>query len=137
MADGASFDFSDVSKLAADLGQIAGEIEKPVKSALNVTSMRVKKGAQQKVRGRKHFAQAAQAITFDVTTSRAGIESEIGYEKGRAAGQLGNLIEFGAPGAANALAPGNELQRTLNEEQADFIRGIEIALDDVMKAKGL
>lgn len=137
MADGASFDFSDVLKLAADIGEVADDVEKPVKTALNVTSMRVKKGAQQKVRRRKHFAQAAQAITFDVTATRSGIESEIGYEKGRGAGKLGNLIEFGAPGAANALTPGNELQRTLQEEQEDFTRGLEIALDDVMKAKGL
>ena len=38
MPDGVEFDFSELRKLAADLGQVAGEIEPFLKSALNVTS---------------------------------------------------------------------------------------------------
>lgn len=159
MADGASFDFSDVAKLAADLGDLEGEIEKPLKTALNVTSIKVKKRAQQKVGRRKQLSQAAGGITFDVTVSRGTFESEIGYDKSRGGvANLGNLVEHGAPNAkayklirlggelvpivdknapSRPLAPGNELQRSLHEEEADFEFGIGRVLDDVMKSKGL
>lgn len=133
----ASFDFGEIDKLAADLGDVAGASDKPIRQALNVTSMKVKKGAQEKVRARKHFSQAASAITFDVTARAGGIESEIGYDKTRNVGKLGNLVEHGAPGAANALAPGNELQRSLHEQEEDFQRGIERAVDDMLKDAGL
>jgi hypothetical protein len=137
MADGFSADFSELYKLAADLDAAAADIQKPLKTALNVTSMKVKKSAQAKVRGRKQLGQAASAITFDVTTRAGEVESEIGYDKSRAVGKLGNLIEFGAPASGNSLSPGNELQTSLHEEEADFIRGIEIAIDDALKSKGL
>lgn len=159
MADGATFDFDDVMKLAADIGEVAADGEKPVKTAVHVTSMKIKKSAQAKVGRRKQLSQAAGGITFDVTVKAGGIESEIGYDKDRGGvAHLGNLVEYGAPNAkayklvrvgselvpivdksapARPLTPGNELQRSLAEEKEDFVRGIEIALDDVMKAKGL
>lgn len=135
---GAGFDFSEILSLAADLGDIAdGDIEAPVKKALSVTSMKIKKAAQEKVRGRLQLGQAASAITYDVTAGGGTIESEIGYDKGRSVGKLGNLVEFGAPGSSNSLAPGMELQRSLHEQEEDFEFGIRRAVDDALKAKGL
>lgn len=136
-SDGMDFDFSELTKLAADLGRIPDEAIPNVKTALNVTSLRVKRGAQAKVGRRKHFKQAAQAITFDVTARKSEIESEIGYDKARPAGKLGNLVEYGAPGSPNALTPGNELQTTLHEEEADFVKGLSKALEDAEKKAGL
>lgn len=141
MTDGVRFDFSDLSRLAADLDAAADDIEPFVVSAVKFTSVRIKRGAGRRVSRRRHFKQAAQAIDFDVTRFRgfgaAVVKSEIGYDKGRTAGALGNLIEFGAPGSANALAPGNELVATLREEEPDFIRGIGRAVDDSLKKRGL
>lgn len=138
MADGISFDFSALNKLAADLERAAEGIEPFLKSALNVTSLKIKRSAQSKVRGRKRFGQAAQAITFDVTARKRYIDSEIGYDKRRGgAANLGNLVEFGAPGSPNALAPGSELVSSLHEEEADFVRGVERAVDDSLKKAGL
>lgn len=138
MPDGIEFDFTDLLKLAADIEGAAEGIEQPLKTALNVTSNRIKKSAQQKVGGRQHFRQAARSITFEVTGRKHEIESEIGYEKGRGgAAHLGNLIEFGAPGAPNALAPGNELKSSLSDNEADFIRGVLRAVDDAMRKADL
>jgi len=138
VADGIEFDFSDLDRLAVSLEQAAAGIEEPVKKALNVTSMKVKKDSQAAVGGRKHFRQAARSITFDVTTRVRDIESEIGYEKGRGgSAHLGNLIEFGAPGSPNALAPGYELRNALEANEADFVRGILLAIDDALKKADL
>jgi hypothetical protein len=138
MADGISFDFSELDRLAADLGKVADSIEPFVKSALNVTSLKVKRAAQAKVGRRRHFRQAAGAITFDVEARRGGFFSDIGYDKRRGAGALlGNLVEYGAPNSANALTPGNELATSLRDHEADFVYGIERAEEDARRKAGL
>jgi hypothetical protein len=138
VADGIEFDFSELNKLAADIDIAADGIAGPLKVALNVTSNRIKRAAQRKVGARRHFRQAARAITFDVNSRKRSLESEIGYEKGRGgAAHLGNLIEFGAPGSPNALTPGNELASSLAENEEDFMRGVLRAVDDAMRKADL
>lgn len=138
MTDGISFDFSELDRLAADLGKVADGIEPFVKAALSVSSLNIKRAAQAKVSARRHFKQAARAITFDVESRRGGFFSEIGYDKRRGAGALlGNLVEFGAPNSPNALTPGHELASSLRENQEDFIRGVERAEEDARRKAGL
>lgn len=139
---GITVDFSELDRLAADLGDVPAEAEKTLKSALQFTATRVKRGAARKVSGRRHFAGAAAAIDYEMkgfTGFGAHVlEVEVGYNESRGgASKLSNLIEFGAPGSPNALTPGNELQRTLHEEEEDFVRGIGRALDDAHRKAGL
>jgi hypothetical protein len=146
MADGLTFNFDDLDRLAADLESVPKNIGPFLESAVKFTSVRIKRGAARKVGRRRHFKQAAAAIDFDVKHFKGFgaevIQSEIGYNKDKPVGDkfpgaLGNLLEFGAPGSPNALTPGNELATTLHEEEADFIRGIERAVDDAHKKAGL
>lgn len=142
MPDGFDVDFSELNTLAADLGRVPENVGPFLNSAVQFTSIKIKKGAARKVRNRKHFKKAAAAIDYDVKVFRgfgvSVIQSEIGYSKDRPVGALGNLIEFGAPGGEpHALTPGNELQSTLQEEQADFVKGLEKALEDAEKKAGL
>lgn len=130
--------FDDLYRLAADLDAVPAETVPNLKKALGVTSGKVKKAAQAKVRGRKHFKQAAAGIDYEVKSSLTGIEAEVGYDKDRnEPAKLGNLVEFGAPGSKNALTPGNELQRSLKENEADFLTGIEKAAGDALRKRGL
>lgn len=141
MSDGIDFDFSEIDRLASDIESVPKTIGPFLTSAFHVTSLRIKRGAQAKVRRRRHFKQAARAIDYDLKRFRGFgvsiLESEIGYNDENAAGELGNLIEFGAPNSPNALTPGNELATTLHEEEADFQQGIEKAVDDAMTKAGL
>lgn len=141
MADEITFDFSELTELVADLGAAPAEAVPAVGSALQYTANRIKRGAAAKVRSRRHFKQAAAAIDYELTGfSGFGanvIAVEIGYDKHRPAGALGNLIEFGAPGSLNALTPGGELITTLHQEQPDFVKGLGKALDDAHKRVGL
>lgn len=140
MADGISFDFSELTALAADLGTVPDNAGPNVRKAVEFTSVEVKKSAAKKVTKRRHFRQAAAAIGFDVTAkagATSSITSEIGYDKGRPSGKLGNLVEFGAPGSPNALTPGNELVSSLHENEADFQKGLERALADAERKAGL
>jgi hypothetical protein len=141
MADGVSFDFTELTRLAADLESVPKNIGPFLESAIKFTSVNVKRAASRKVGRRKHFKQAAAAIDFEVKHfSGFGvkiIQSEIGYDKERPAGELGNLVEFGAPGSPNALTPGNELATSLHENEEDFMRGVERAEEDARRKAGL
>lgn len=146
MPDGVSFDFSELTRLAADLESAPKNIDRLLVSALKFSSVNIKRAAARKVGRRKHFKQAAATIDFEVKHfSGFGvniIQSEVGFDKhksigGKFPGALGNLTEFGAPGSPNSLTPGNELATSLHENEADFVRGIERAVDDSLKKAGL
>lgn len=140
MADGIQVDTSELNELAASFDRAAYGLAGFVSKALNITALRIKRGSVAKVRARRRWRGGARAIDYEVSRfagfGASVIQAEIGYNKGKG-GSIGSLIEFGAPGASNALTPGNELARTLREEEADFVSGLEKALDDSLKREGL
>lgn len=141
MSDNIKFDFSELTGLAADLGEVQASAERTIRSAIEYTSVEIKKSAARKVGKRKHFKQAAQAIDYELKSFQgfgvSVLQSEIGFDKDKPAGALGNLTEFGAPGADNALAPGSELVTSLHEQEGDFVKGLNKALEDAERKAGL
>lgn len=138
MTDGIDFDFSELNKLGADLGEVPIIAAPNIRSAVQFTATLVKKEAAKSV-GRGRWSAAAAAIDYDLhgtTGARlGGISAEVGYNKGRAGGPLGNLREFGAP--AQNTGPSNDLLKALGNNQADFQKGLEIALKDAERKAGL
>lgn len=136
MSDGINFDFSELNKLAADLGHVPVLAGPNIVSAIKFTSVLIKKESAKSV-GSKRWSAAAGAIDFDVhgtTGARLGaISSEIGYNKGRAGGPLGNIREFGSP----HTPPSNDLLNALHANEADFQKGLNIALERAEKKAGL
>lgn len=135
----AESDFSELMQLAADIEAAPKSLPKYLRKALEVTSTKVKNDAQASVRGRKGLGHAAGAIDYELDGSSGAVSvmsSEIGYTKG-GAGDLGNLIEFGAPNAGNQLAPSHDLGNALLNNESDFVHGVEQAVDDALKASGL
>lgn len=130
-------DFSELMQLAADLEQGGEAISGNVRKAIQVTSHKIKEDAKASVRGRKGLGHAAHAITYDTKESSSGVEAEIGYDKSRGAGKLGNLIEFGAPNSGNQLSPSHDLGNALFKNEEDFVNGLEKAVDDALNASGL
>lgn len=135
------FDFSELNLLAADLDSVPEKSGPFIRAAVEVSARNVKDDAGGRVSGRKHFKQAASAIDYELKGFQGFgstvLQAEVGYNKDRPAGRLGNLVEFGAPGSANHLAPGGELQAALHGNEDDFVRGLERAVDDGLKASGL
>ena len=134
-------DFSELDRLAADLGKASSGAGPFIRKAVEVTARNVKDDARKLVRSRRHFRQAANAIDYELTGSQmfgsTVLDAEIGYNKGTASGRLGNLIEFGAPRSNNSLPPGGELHKALALNRQDFVDGLSEALDDGLKASGL
>jgi len=58
-------------------------------------AMNVKKTAQELAPKGPHTPHYAKSISYDVTTSPAGVKAEIGPDKNRRQGPLGNIFEYG------------------------------------------
>lgn len=136
----AESDFSELMSLAADLESAPASLPKYLRKALDVTSIKIKKDAQASVKGRKGLGHAADAIDYELDGSSGAVSemsSEIGYNKDKGAGKLGNLIEYGAPNAGNQLAPSHDLGNALLANEADFVEGVARAAADSLGGVGL
>lgn len=69
------------------------------KGALNI-----KKDWQKRWSGHPHFPALPAAISYDLDEGRDWVGAEVGPDKGKPQGALGNLIEFGS--VNNAPIPG-------------------------------
>ena len=133
-----NFDFSELNTLSADLGKVAGNTGPFINSAIQFTSNLIKKAAQKSVSGGDpRWKALPSAIDYEIKTFQgfgaSVIQSEIGYDKDKGAGQLGNVREFGTP----KVPPHLDLQKALTENEADFEKGIARAIDDALKEGGL
>jgi hypothetical protein len=82
--------------LVADLAGSTKKLKKGVRTATAVTARKVQQDARRYVRGFRHLPQYPQSITYTVRSSADVVEAEIGPDKDRAQGPLGNLIEYGS-----------------------------------------
>lgn len=123
----------DLFRLAADLGAAGRDALPFAATALGKTSNRIKQAWRGKVQGSLGLEGLAYALSYDVTVHAADVSSEIGYDKGKAQGPLGNISEFGSirhpPRGFGAAA--------LQENTADFEHGIDRAVGDALKAHNL
>lgn len=126
-------DFSELMQLAADLDQGGAAVSSNVRKAVQVTSNKIKKDARASAGGRRQIGHASGAINYDVSESSDGVEAEIGYDKNHGAGELGAVIEFGAPN----FTPSHDLGNALLANEGDFVHGLEKAVDDALKAGDL
>ncbi|TFD61129.1 hypothetical protein E3T43_01270 [Cryobacterium sp. Hh7] len=132
------FNFDELRSLSADLGKVANNTGPFINSAFQFTSVLIRDAARDSVKsGSNQWRALPSAIDYEITVGANGtgsvIESEIGYNKDRAAGKLGNIREFGSP----SVAPHLDLQTALTDNEADFEKGITQAIDDALKAGGL
>lgn len=154
MADGFTVDSSDYSKLTADIGQAADNAGKYLRPAIERTARSVKDTAKANAMGMAHAPAFPHSITYDVGTTadqstsqiaasilaagNAGsrgstLYAEIGPDKERPQGALGNLIEYGSTNNP----PQGIMHGALQANEADFERGVERGIDDALKAVGL
>lgn len=137
MADGPSFDFSEIDRLAADFGKVNPAIAEGLKTALERTARNVKDVWRDKLAGSEHLPRLPYAVSYDIRNIRAvtgsDLTAEIGFDKSRTQGPLGTISEYGTPrtpGRGYGLA-------ALQENLPDFQHGIDEAINDGLKAAGL
>lgn len=94
------------------------------RKAVQVTSQKVRDDARGRIAGRKYLPAYPYSITYDTKVTAEGIEGEIGPDKGRAQGPLGNIVEYGT--SKNAPIP--HLGPALDANAEDLVAGMEIAV---------
>ena len=154
MADGFVVDTSELDKLAADLGRAPAVAGRFIRQAVEVTARHVKDDWRDAAQGLAHapafpysvgydigagnglsVGQSASAVIAGGVTSAGSstVTAELGPDKDRRQGALGNLIEYGSMNnPPQGLGHG-----ALERNQADFERGLERALSDAERAVGL
>jgi hypothetical protein len=136
MPDGFEFDFSDMAKLAASLGEVPKHAGENVRKATEVSARHVKDEWKKKLVGAKSLGQANRAISYELKGGRAirgsQITAEIGAELG-GQGSLVGIVEYGSP----TLAPRGYGLKALEDTTEDFQRGLEKAIEDAERKAGL
>lgn len=126
----------DLNRLAADLGHVPVALGKEVLAGLKGTAHNMKESWAAKAAGPSggHARHYPRAIDYDVRTNFANWSAEIGPSLGRVQGGLGILED--APGGVTA-APQNLRPQVVSDNEADFERGMNNAVDDALKRHGL
>lgn len=110
--------------LVDDLAGSVKKVRKNARTATAVTARKVQLDARRYVRGFRHLPQYPASITYSVRLTEIGVEAEIGPDKDRAQGPLGNLIEYGS--INNPPTP--HLGPALEANADDLAVGMAIAL---------
>ena len=122
MSDTAKFDTSGLADLAEDLRNVGARVARASVGIVKRGAQNVKTDAQQRIRSQLRYGHARRypsAITYDVTTSGSRVVAEIGPDKDRPQGALGNLLEFGSANNAPLphVMPAGEAEAPKTEQQ--------------------
>lgn len=136
MSDGIVIDFTELDRLAVDLGEVASNAGPFVRSAVEVTARRTRDDWRENLKGLAHLPALPYAVTYDINTffgfGNSLIQAEIGPDKERNQGPLGNFTEFGSVNNP----PRGDGHAALQRNEADFQRGLERGLADAEAAAG-
>ena len=136
MPDFLNIDFSEIDQLSVDLGDVSKNIGGYARTAVNVTSLKVKKAWAEKLKDEPRMPHASRSITYDITSVQAFgvtvLKSEIGAERGRLQAPIVVINEFGAPG--NNTAPRGYGAGALIENAPDLEEGLLKASADAERA---
>lgn len=154
MPDGFTIDNSELDRLSADLGTVPENAGENIVKAVTVTARHIKDDWRDEAKGMAHapafpysvgydvgvgfdmtLAQSARAVVEGGISAAVGttVTAEIGPDKGRAQGALGNLIEFGSVNNPPQGLGHGALQRA----EADFERGLSLATAEAERQAGL
>jgi hypothetical protein len=122
-----TFDFSELSKLAADLGEVPAKVTANAKKAVEVTARHVNDDWRDQLKQSERIPRGAQSVSYDVGVGSDGITAEIGPEVG-GPGALVGMLEYGTP----TTPPTGYGHGALQKNEADFIKGLEIAAGDIL-----
>lgn len=118
--------WSETEALALDLGAaperaLAGVGQVVAKGALNI-----KNDWRRSASGLAHAPAYPFSITYDEDVTAEGASAEIGPDKDKKQGPLGNLIEFGS----SKNPPHLDGQKALDAEEPRFIAALEALAEE-------
>ena len=112
---------SDLSRWTTELGQSPEKARKGVRGVVEKGCLNIKRGTQRRWKGLGNAPALASAVTYDTRLTPLGAAGEVGPDKRKRQGALGNIIEYGSVNNPPhpALAP------EADAEQPRFARAME------------
>lgn len=124
-------DMSEVNHLAASLVATSATVLPATQKVIQVGATKIKKDAQERIKSADNAGRLTaypHAITYDTgTTAGAKVWAEIGPDKDRNQGPLGNVLEYGT----SRSAPTPHLQPALEAEAETVERLLAAAAVEV------
>lgn len=106
-------DASDLLRLGVDLEAAGGRALAGTRGVLQKGAQNIKSGTQRRWSGHAHAPALPRAVTYDTHETLSGGWAEIGPDKEKRQGALGNLFEYGS--VKNAPIPGLAPELALEE----------------------
>lgn len=95
MADGAKFEDREIRLLGEDLLKAAAVAPTETRAVVARGAFNIKRDAAQRISGLRHAPAYPRSITYDSHETPKSVWAEIGPDKDRRQGALGNILEFG------------------------------------------
>lgn len=126
-------DGSDLSRLRADLEDVPEGAHRNIRRAVEFTARGIKDTAREIASGISYAPHYPRAITYDIDDQGvgAGVSAEIGPDKDRTQGALGNILEYGTVNNA----PLAHLGPALDIWTPDLTTGLERAAADALEGR--
>lgn len=121
----ASVDTSELDKLADDLEVIPDEKRPQFRKVVERGANNIKRDLRSDAAGHPTYRMFPLSITYDMTGE---FEAEIGPDKGRVQGALGNILYFGT----SKNAPQLNLEGPLHREIPRFEDAIADVAEDIL-----
>lgn len=118
-------------ELIADLNYAAEHVVDETKKVVKRGAQNIKRDTQAKWAGARYAPSLASAVTYDVDVLSKAVRAQIGPDKSRRQGALGNIYEYGVPGTA----PQPALSPALDAEEPRFVKALEDMAGDLLEGK--
>lgn len=115
-------DFRELRDWHDDLGALPKGFMRQVEQVVSRGCLQIKHDWKRRWEGHEHIPYLPNAISYDVTRRGFLVAGEVGPDKDRPQGALGNIIEFGSPDGHNVPIPGGV--PALEEEEPRFVRAL-------------
>lgn len=122
---GGLFDFSQVAELAADLGRVSSRALPAVDKVVEAGAENIEKALEAQAAASTHFHGMSGSFSHDRMYGLGSVGYEIGPDKARKGGALGNIFFFGGSPAGGGTG---DLDAPLYAEEPRFVK----ALGDVL-----
>lgn len=138
MAAGDAFtvDMTAVNALAQDLAGVGARIRPTMKATVTKGALNIKNAAKQAILDQTRHAYVKQypySITYDIKATGDTVSAEIGPDKDKPQGALGNLLEYGTP---NNGGPYPHLNPALDAEEENTVTWLTKAAEDAVFGAG-
>lgn len=129
MTDGITIDPSEMRRLVADLGRVSTRIVAKLDPIIKKGAVNLKGDLNEQAASSRSFKGMAGSVTFDARHASGFVGYEVGPDKSRRGGALGNIFFFGG---ANGGGGTGDLDGALSREEPELVKALGGLLGGVL-----